>query len=247
MSPERFFEILSDGRSHSFKIEDRICAIWQEETMVYVVFQAFSSKRYGFIINKNDIDSFFVSRAEHRPISGNKPSEATLAKIDWVYSDSEELERLVRPAFEAIIHSYAQCYEDQRPEKNEDDSVWTVDKTTVNMPKFAFYKEDEKGELTQVSPEEFEDDDEDEQVMTHLSKDKQNLYKNLTKHTTDSESLCEDFVNDICSENVDNIFENYTDERTFINNIKALRRSLRPMYLMWKACKTWMDRHAEEE
>lgn len=232
MSPERFFEILSDGRSHSFKIEDRICAIWQEETMVYVVFQAFSSKRYGFIINKNDIDSFFVSKVNHRPITGNKPSEATLAKIDWVYSDSEELERLVRPAFEAIIHSYAQCYEDQRPEKNEDDSVWIEDET---------------------------EDDEDEQVvneimsngypefLTRLSKDKQKFYKNLTKHTTDSESLCEDFVNDICSENVDDIFENYTDERTFINNIKALRRSLRPMYLMWKACKTWMDRHAEEE
>lgn len=220
MSPERFFEILSDGRSHSFKIEDRICAIWQEETMVYVVFQAFSSKRYGFIINKNDIDSYFVSKVNHRPITGNKPSEATLAKIDWVYSDSEGLEKLVRPAFEAIIHSYAQCYEDQRPEKNEDDSVWIEDES---------------------------DDDEQEQVMTHLSKDKQKLYKNLTKHTTDSESLCEDFVNNICSENVDNIFENYTDERTFINNIKALRRSLRPMYLMWKACKTWMDRHAEEE
>lgn len=220
MSPERFFEILSDGRSHSFKIEDRICAIWQEETMVYVVFQGFNSKRYGFITNKDKIDSYFVSKVNHRPITGNKPSEATLAKIDWVYSDSEELERIVRPAFEAIIHSYAQCYEDQRPEKNEDDSVWVEDEY---------------------------DDDEQEQVMTHLSKDKQKLYKNLTKHTTDSESLCEDFVNDICSENVDNIFENYTDERTFINNIKALRRSLRPMYLMWKACKTWMDRHAEEE
>lgn len=224
MSLERFFEILSDGRSHSFKIEDRICVIWQTdlERFVYVVFQAFNSKRYGFIIDKKDIDSYFVSRAEYRPIVGKIPSEATLAKIDWVFSDSEELERLVRPAFQRIITTYAQKYEVKypSPEKKEDEEVWIEDES---------------------------DDDEQEQVMTHLSKDKQNLYKNLTKHTTDSESLCEDFVNDICSENVDNIFENYTDERTFVNNIKALRRSLRPMYLMWKACKTWMDRHAEEE
>lgn len=224
MSLERFFEILSDGRSHSFKIEDRICVIWMTdlERFVYVVFQAFNSKRYGFIIDKKDIDSYFVSRAEYRPIVGKIPSEATLAKIDWVFSDSEELERLVRPAFQRIITTYAQKYEVKYPpsEKKDDEEVWVEDES---------------------------DDDEQEQVMTHLSKDKQNLYKNLTKHTTDSESLCEDFVNDICSENVDNIFENYTDERTFVNNIKALRRSLRPMYLMWKACKTWMDRHAEEE
>ena len=226
MSLERFFEILSDGRSHSFKIEDRICVIWMTdlERFVYVVFQAFNSKRYGFIIDKKDIDSYFVSRAEYRPIVGKIPSEVTLAKIEWVFSDSEELERLVRPAFQRIIKSYAQKYEVKYPpssEKKEDEEVWVEDEN--------------------------DDDDEQEQVMTHLSKDKQNLYKNLTKHTTDSESLCEDFVNDICSENIDNIFENYTDERTFVNNIKALRRSLRPMYLMWKACKTWMDRHAEEE